>query len=36
VLTKAGYRHEGTQRKKMIIEHQRFDMKLFGRLADDD
>jgi ribosomal-protein-alanine N-acetyltransferase len=36
VLTKAGFRHEGTQRKNMIIEKQRLDLKLFGRLADDD
>ncbi len=35
VLTKAGYRHEGTQRKKMVISKQRFDRRLFGRLADD-
>ncbi|KXF78080.1 hypothetical protein ATN84_24280 [Paramesorhizobium deserti] len=35
VLEKAGYRHEGTQRKKMVIGKQRFDTRLFGRLADD-
>ncbi|GAB1581522.1 GNAT family N-acetyltransferase [Phyllobacterium phragmitis] len=35
VLAKAGYRHEGTQRKKMVIGKQRFDLRLFGRLADD-
>ncbi|AQQ05625.1 hypothetical protein B0E33_20330 [Roseibium algicola] len=35
VLTNAGFRYEGTQRRKMIIGRQRFDMRLFGRLADD-
>ena len=35
VLAKAGYQHEGTQRKKMVIGKQRFDQRLFGRLADD-
>jgi [ribosomal protein S5]-alanine N-acetyltransferase len=35
VLIKAGYRYEGMQRKKMVIGQQRFDQRLFGRLADD-
>ncbi|TYC68280.1 GNAT family N-acetyltransferase [Stappia sp. BW2] len=35
VLIKAGFRYEGTQRQKMIIGSQRFDQRLFGRLADD-
>lgn len=35
VLIKAGYRHEGTQRKKMVLGKQRFDQRMFGRLADD-
>lgn len=36
LLAKAGFRHEGTQRKKMVIGKRRLDMKLFGRLADDE
>lgn len=35
VLLKAGYQHEGIQRKKMVIGKQRFDQRIFGRLADD-
>jgi len=35
VLQKAGFRLEGTQRQKMIIRGQRFDLRLFGRLTDD-
>ncbi len=35
VLQKAGFRMEGTQRQKMILRGQRFDQRLFGRLAGD-
>ena len=35
VLLKAGFRREGTQRSKMRLGRERFDMHLFGRLADD-
>lgn len=35
VLLKAGFRREGTQRSKMRLGSERFDMHLFGRLADD-
>jgi [ribosomal protein S5]-alanine N-acetyltransferase len=35
VLLKSGFRREGTQRSKMRLGRERFDMHLFGRLADD-
>ena len=35
VLLKAGFQHEGTQRAKTLLDAQRLDMLLFGRLADD-
>jgi [ribosomal protein S5]-alanine N-acetyltransferase len=35
VLLKAGFLREGTQRSKMRLGRERFDMHLFGRLADD-
>jgi ribosomal-protein-alanine N-acetyltransferase len=35
VLLKAGFRQEGTQRMKMLLDGERLDMHLFGRLADD-
>ncbi|MBO9589486.1 GNAT family N-acetyltransferase [Devosia sp.] len=35
VLLKAGFLYEGKQRQKMVLDGQRLDMSLFGRLADD-
>ena len=35
VLRNAGFRHEGTQRQKMIIARERHDQLLFARLAID-
>ncbi|MEO8684017.1 MAG: GNAT family protein [Devosia sp.] len=35
VLLKAGFRHEGTQRAKMLLDGQRRDMLMFGRLSYD-
>lgn len=35
VLKKAGFRHEGTQRQKMIIAGERYDLDLHARLKSD-
>lgn len=35
VLLKSGFRLEGTQRAKMVLDKERLDMHLFGRLFDD-
>lgn len=35
VLLKAGFQYEGAQRLKMLLDGERFDMHMFGRLAGD-